>query len=281
MTGCADDTTGSLGFAVDAFQGSKDVPLPRFCLRKRKPCAERGAAGIPSVSSALLDGIFADVAEILLSEETESAKHEASTASPVQSATNISEQDTAFLPEISPPSKKSRTSLTHSISRSPKSFKWMGELLFPSNDNIAPSLVTPSSFRADLTSQISGESKKRTIVSLHKVSDWYTSTSPEPSPSFPHLPPAVSVSSCNTLPRVQSDLHAPMPDSDGKESYGWFVEMDNAEEEKETADPYSLSPSSNDLAFVASTAPSVGNHDAEVEWAKAADTVDSVLGDFF
>ena len=39
--------------------------------------------------------------------------------------------------------------------------------------------------------------------------------------------------------------------------------------------------SSNDLAFLAPTAPLACNHDEEVEWAKAADTVDDVLGDFF
>ena len=39
--------------------------------------------------------------------------------------------------------------------------------------------------------------------------------------------------------------------------------------------------SSTTLAFSAATAPNAVSHDAEVEWAKAADTVDDVLGDFF
>jgi len=64
-----------------------------------------------------------------------------------------------------------------------------------------------------------------------------------------------------------------------KESYGWFVEMDDGENHQEDVDPYS-STNAN-LAFSAPTAPKRSNLDEELEWAKAADTVDDVLGDFF
>ena len=277
MTGCAsDDNAGSLGFSADPLSGSKSVPLPRFSLRKRKPCPDRGALGLPSVSSALLDGIFADVAEILQSEGTERSGSDSS------SSPSSCEERTSFI-QMSPPAKKSRSSLTHSISRSPKSFKSLGEMFFPSSHEIKRGLVSPSYTPPDLTLQVTAEcnTKKRTVVSQPKISEFPTSAPLGASPSFPHLPPAVSVSSCNTLTRVLSDLQDNAIEPEGKDSYGWFIEMDNAEEEKETVDPYTKSSSSNNLAFVAATAPSVGNHDAEVEWAKAADTVDSVLGDFF
>ena len=54
--------------------------------------------------------------------------------------------------------------------------------------------------------------------------------------------------------------------------------LNNAEP---TADPYAAACGVQGLAFQAHTAPKASNHDAEVEWAKAADTVDDVLGDFF
>ena len=67
-----------------------------------------------------------------------------------------------------------------------------------------------------------------------------------------------------------------------KDSYGWFVEMeDEPQEEPSIVDAYGHSSSATSLAFLAPTAPLADNHDAEVEWAKAADTVDDVLGDFF
>lgn len=274
MTGCTNDSKGSFGFAVDTLPAPKDVPLPRFSLRKRKTCSERAGVGIPSVSSALLDGIFADVAEILQEEGSDSRTKELSATSSEQTACG---RDNAF--DVSPPSKKSRCSLTHSISRSPKSFKWIDDFLFPSSLEMTD-FISRHGSPLDLTPQINVESKNRTFVSQSKVSDWCTAPQ-DISPSFPHLPAAVSLSSCNTLPRVLSDLHSPASEPEGKDSYGWFIEMDNTEEEKEAVDPYSMNACVNNLAFVASTAPSVGNHDADVEWAKAADTVDSVLGDFF
>lgn len=59
-------------------------------------------------------------------------------------------------------------------------------------------------------------------------------------------------------------------DSTAKSSYGWFVELEDDDDENE------------DLAFTAVTAPKKNvDLDNEVDWACAADTVDDVLGDFF
>lgn len=71
--------------------------------------------------------------------------------------------------------------------------------------------------------------------------------------------------------------------SSGKgDSFGWFLDLDTPTDasEEHITDAYADgngSGSSSSLAFQAPV--SVANHDAEVEWAKAADTVDDVLGD--
>ena len=69
-------------------------------------------------------------------------------------------------------------------------------------------------------------------------------------------------------------------ESKEKDCYGWFVETDpdelNGEERPTTADVHKKS----DLSFSAITAPKKDvQHDVEAEWAKAADTIDDVIGD--
>jgi len=70
---------------------------------------------------------------------------------------------------------------------------------------------------------------------------------------------------------------------EGGDSFGWFLDLDTPTDasEEHITDAYSAEGNSNSstssLAFQAPV--SVANHDAEVEWAKAADTVDDVLGD--
>lgn len=101
------------------------------------------------------------------------------------------------------------------------------------------------------------------------------------------LPATVSESFEGMMTKTdQQDLnHLPVEDYSRSEedSFGWFVDMEGGDEEcihRDSLDPYrSRSWSSSDLAFSAYTAPKASNHDAELEWAKAADTVDDVLGD--
>ncbi|KAL3910879.1 MAG: hypothetical protein SGARI_001915 [Bacillariaceae sp.] len=82
---------------------------------------------------------------------------------------------------------------------------------------------------------------------------------------------------------------------DPTDSFGWFIDTDDgdANVDHTSKDPYASSTSSlafkssssqggtKDLAFQAPTAPKGKHDDAEIEWAQAADTVDSVLGDIF
>jgi len=117
--------------------------------------------------------------------------------------------------------------------------------------------------------------------------------------AFPNLPSTISDSSCESnnvtatgltrercLIQHGSALEITAPgNSSRKESFGWFVDLDDNEE----ASVFSCSTNSDksvsdkELAFQAPTAPKQAtNHvQEEVEQAYAADTIDSVLGDFF
>jgi hypothetical protein len=115
--------------------------------------------------------------------------------------------------------------------------------------------------------------------------------------AFPSLPPTVSETSCSSNNLTQTSVQAAQvletlsPSSleggkhDEKDSYGWFVDMD-LEEDHNRADVVTAAQqqslifgSNEDLSFKAFTAPKKTTElDEEVEWAKAADTVDDVLG---
>jgi len=118
--------------------------------------------------------------------------------------------------------------------------------------------------------------------------------------AFPNLPSTVSDSSCSSNVVTSAGLtrerclvqHGPAPEiaasasSGSKESFGWFVDLDDndeahAEDYGPTAIEKNVSP--QDLAFQAPTAPKRANNNIqeEMEQAYAADTIDSVFGDFF
>ena len=135
---------------------------------------------------------------------------------------------------------------------------------------------------------------------------------------FPHLPATVSDSfnpsadlsaqaaACNAAPESNNYENSPVEpeqdstttansteekeedgvDADAKEGYGWFLALDDNEDHS-TIDAYAKDPahgSSADLLAFQAPVSAVASHSdaqAEVEWAKAADTIDDVLGDFF
>jgi len=117
--------------------------------------------------------------------------------------------------------------------------------------------------------------------------------------AFPNLPSTVSDSSCESNNVTSTGLtrercliqHGSAPEitasgnSRGKESFGWFVDLDDNEATSDI-DPSmtnNRTVSSQDFAFQAPTATKQGNNHVqeEMEQAYAADTIDSVLGDFF
>lgn len=124
--------------------------------------------------------------------------------------------------------------------------------------------------------------------------------------AFPTLPATVSASSCSSNNLTQTSVQAAqvvetLPKNTGfsenvqgneqGDTYGWFVEMDEehvqqrfsaVEAATESCKAIASPPDAN-LTFRTAT---IANQvtvelDSEVEWAKAADTVDDVLGELF
>jgi len=126
---------------------------------------------------------------------------------------------------------------------------------------------------------------------------------------FPNLPATVSEHSCSstannnltqtavnaiqvpmTFPQTQAQT--PQPNivegkkRNVKDCYGWFVETDQDDKLRNRAEAIAdasdkARTSSEDLSFSAATASNKLIDNDELEWAKAADTIDDVLGDFF
>ena len=255
---------------------TSSFPSPRFTLQKRKVSSDEPAP-LTSVNSAFLCGLFEDVAE-------------------AQSADTVPRNGKDSLHECSRPIKRSRVSFSRSMVRTPTTLN----LCDQSSSSSIPSEMSI----LDLIDQALSPTSTTEIINVQggcvslpqdflksshgtaapptlKVRDNTSSQSREESvgPAFPHLPATISATSCNTLTRNLSDLQSSLAENTEKESYGWFVEMDD-EFVHEAAPAYEPAQTS-DLAFKAPTAPKGENYDAELQWATAADTVDDVLGDFF
>jgi len=228
----------------------KDRNSPRFSLRKRNmPDDQRGDI-ISSYYSDFLSGIFADIAK----------------------ATSSEERDNCF--DQTQPSKKSRISLSKSISRCGRSYA-----------NLAAVSPTPEQSRRLLNVRLpdAADALKTQRASKQDLHHCVSSTSSEENShfaklAFPQLPSSVKDSSSFTLTPTNKGQQSPESEKPSKD-YGWFVEMDE-ECAGLSVNAYNNTSQKN-LAFLAPTAPNGVDQDAEVEWAKAADTVDDVLGDFF
>lgn len=255
-------------------------PLPRFNLKKRPINSDREKmTPLSSVNSAFLSGLFADVAKVQV------------TASPQETA-----EDPRLENDSSAPCKKTRLSKTKSMTRCGKSYKILSEAtdLRKSSDELlkSPSGAATNFFGVVHNVSAADSAAMSRVDSLYYqlscVSDSQSDCVQAGKLAFPHLPSTVSSSSCK-LTRKVSDLQMSDSETTTKESYGWFVEMEDEPSASAAAttttglpDPYSTAAtSSTSLAFTAATAPKAANYDAEVEWAQAADTVDDVLGDFF
>eukprot|EP00542_Grammatophora_oceanica_P017263 CAMPEP_0194048276 /NCGR_PEP_ID=MMETSP0009_2-20130614/26827_1 /TAXON_ID=210454 /ORGANISM="Grammatophora oceanica, Strain CCMP 410" /LENGTH=308 /DNA_ID=CAMNT_0038694103 /DNA_START=169 /DNA_END=1095 /DNA_ORIENTATION=- len=264
------------------------VPMPTTLLRLRKrDSVDDDTAVMPSCNSDFLSGIFKDIA---------SATTTTPSAAKATLATHCTER----------PTKKTKISMTRSISRCNKSFANLSS--YPSTSTApaksttpaAPLPVSPESTKKTVTSTVFGHGTKR--KSIPCVSSNQTDVDPCATTNnsifekigFPHLPATVSNSSCTNMglmSRTNSGLQLPDAEnsnnaSEKSDCYGWFVEMDDDHEcvvptmtLPKTQFPTSVSSTS--LAFSAATAPKSTDYAAEVQWAQAADTVDDVLGDFF
>eukprot|EP00545_Synedropsis_sp_CCMP1620_P006111 CAMPEP_0119025246 /NCGR_PEP_ID=MMETSP1176-20130426/33397_1 /TAXON_ID=265551 /ORGANISM="Synedropsis recta cf, Strain CCMP1620" /LENGTH=250 /DNA_ID=CAMNT_0006980741 /DNA_START=219 /DNA_END=971 /DNA_ORIENTATION=+ len=250
-------------------------------MRKRSVNGDQRDVAMSSYNSAFLSGLFADIAKANVTSEDKD-----SDLSQSCERMTLSTNNTNVITNCPSPSKKSRISMTKSISRCEKSFGNLRMAAKPRKSFISPITESPV-VRSDslsyqlhcVSSSSSNESDALQTVDIGKL-------------AFPHLPATVSNSSCShlaSLTRRNSSQLLLEPETDPtKECYGWFVTMDDDDDHTPipspatTADPYNSSSSLSALAFSAATAPKGANqHAAEVEWAKAADTVDDVLGDFF
>lgn len=259
--------------SIPAFSSTaQDSALPRFHLRKRTVCGDRETMKLATVNSAFLSGLFADLSQ---AQDSNSSNLSSDCQ---EDADVLSRLDQTL------PLKKSRVAMSRSISRCAKSFKSLGDALRCS----ATSEILAGSTPATPSNHM--EKEDSLLFQLNCVSSETCSGANLPNSSidvaklaFPHLPASVSNSSCSTLTRKPSDPQSSSAENTQKDSYGWFVEMDDDDVNSEVrlTDAYPTSSSCSDLAFVAPTAPKASSYDDELEWAKAADTVDDVLGDFF
>jgi hypothetical protein len=266
------------------------VPGVSLNMRKRsaKDAQTDDDVAMSSYNSAFLSGLFADIAKASVPSDDEDSQGRSRSNGKTPMNTHMN---------CPPPSKKSRISMTKSISRCEKSF---GNLRMAAAAN-ATSTKVPRKTKTFPSSVMESPVARNDSLSyqLHCVSssssnesDAAAQTSDIGKIAFPHLPATVSNSSCSQLAsltrRNSSQLSLESETDPTKECYGWFVTVDDDDYHTplpapaQKADPYNSSSSLNALAFSAATAPKGSNqHDAEVEWAKAADTVDDVLGDFF
>ena len=235
----------------------------RINLRKRSSGSNFHGINLTTVNSAFMSGLFTDVAQ----------------------ATTVTSM------EDPQPTKKFRISKSRSLARCGRSFKEFAAIQNePATKTNVIISIPDSPVKANTSFFV--ERQDSLLYQLDCVSSCSSadtsSGDKRTKPAFPHLPPAVSYSTCQNkhLTRVVSDLQSSVTENTKQsESYGWFVEMEDEHSlnsSERVVDPYASDISGTScLAFQAPTAPKASNYDAEVEWAKAADTVDDVLGDFF
>jgi len=225
---------------------------------------------LSSYNSDFLSGLFADVAKANVSSPSETgSKRVVDVLSPEEDSSLVS-------------TKRIRmSSLDSCLSRSRASCL---NLVDASYSVSSPTGVIE--FQGDLqgSSATAPVSKQDSLAfQLGCVSEASASVGDFGKLAFPKLPATISDSSCSTgLTRASLVRQASSPENDNKDSFGWFVDLDDNQTSKQG--PVSrIEPtvSSVKLAFQAQTAPKGMQDDAELKWAQAADTVDDVLRDIF
>jgi len=229
--------------------------------------------------------------------------------------------------------KKSRFSLTSSLSRCQKSFKNLATTVLPSSSAATVSteatelsqLTNLSFYTSPITNtddmvqfNPSGDVEPDSPIPTNDnviVSDHYTEAASIIDQVLnvdlfsPNLPATVSEHSCsftlnNNLTQtavnaIQVPMRPPQTQAQTtqpnivegkkrsvKDCYGWFVETDQDDQLRNRAEAIADASNkartvSEDLSFSAVTTSKKPIDNDELEWAKAADTIDDVLGDFF
>lgn len=277
---------------------------------------------LSSYNSDFLSGLFADVAKanVLkeLSIELPSSSSESSSANTTCPSSMFDQIPSSHIvPDSmnSPrPLKKSRVSLSSSTNHSRASC--MNLLAFNDQSKVSVDSEIPTSPKGiDEVSSLDRKKQESLAYQLDCLTrsklplNQFASVSPTNKTkkkitkdvamlAFPNLPSTVSDSSCESnnvtatgLTRERCQIqHGSAPEitatgnSCSKESFGWFVDLDDNEDTSAFRSTNNdESTSDQDLAFKAPTAPKQATQHVqeEVEQAYAADTIDSVLGDFF
>lgn len=208
-----------------------------------------------SYNSAFLEDLFGDIAATSLEDNDEEGEE----SKPV-TTTDIDEEARVETPTLSVAvasdhnlSKRRRVSTNKSLGRCGKS---------------VANLASFASIR-----------RKQSSVLLASSSS--TSTKPKKD-----LPATVSASYSFTLDVVSREQALSSDDTHKKDEeadFGWFVDTDDHPVHDTVKTATACGTPTIPLAFSAPIAPvaHTQGHQAEVEWAQAADTIDEVLGDFF
>lgn len=288
----------------------------RFALRKKRNFSERSrndgnTVTLSSYNSDFLSGLFADVAKANVLKELSielpsSDSPSTDTSCPPSMFDDTSSSHIVPYSTNSPrPLKKSRVSFRASSYRSRAScLNLLAEAKNSDHSDMSsPKGITEissieKSNQDSLAYQLNclDESKQKDAPSTRSVSPSKKAkkvSKDVAALAFPNLPSTVSDSSCESNNVTATGLtrercliqHGSAPENSTKESFGWFVDLDDNQD----SSPFNSSPkvekniSCQDLAFKTPTAPKqVADHvQEEMEQAYAADTIDSVLGDFF
>ena len=297
---------GAMGTSGDGPRASSNGV--RFTLRKRSNPTEREPQ-LSSYNSDFLSGLFADVAKANVLSEFQiphSTKADTTASSPKATPSRIVEES------FSRPFKKSRLSLSRASCmnlasmetemQSPKRISKISLVQKAEKTVVSPHPTDKTcSFGPSSCSLPKQDSLSLQLNALEGKDGSSSPSSCEPTKTstfkdaaklaFPNLPATISESSYSTgLTRESLARHVPSSEtatesSGSSSSFGWFVDLDDGDhrDTPSTSKAAALTHavSTDNLAFHAPTAPKRTSDDSEIEWAQAADTVDSVLGDLF
>jgi len=268
--------------------------------RKRSACGDSDflRSAFPNCSVDFLSGIFDDIAKAQAQTTTDTdidmVKSNNGPACSHKLPPSRSHLDNDLFPHKN---KKSRSSLSRSMSRCRKSFKNIPAAF---TSSFAATVSTEATQVTDFSCHISSESggdvdfepqspipTDHVIVSYHftdaaSIIDEVLNVNIP----FPKLPATVSDHSCSFSANNNVALQDVRNKRSLRDCYGWFVETDQDEQLRKRAQAIADASvkawtAVDDLSFSAATAPKSLVDDDDLEWAKAADTVDDVLGDFF
>ena len=266
-------------FSLDVGQTTRPVPNPldtngnkskqRIQFKKRKVSLDTDTFNteVSNFKADFLSGIFDDLAKAHQdNNKAQATKKSAASLISLEAEGNPSRKKARIMPRTMTHCGRSFANLSAITSLEARS---------PSG-KIPSGVVTPT---PAASSEASDSTDAAKIIDQVLLSDII----------FPQLPATISQSSCSSNNLTPTSMQAAQVvenpiliegESEEKASYGWFVEMESDECKEVDASLYANAYKKSDLSFSAATAPKKDSqHDVEAEWAKAADTVDDVIGD--